>query len=316
MRICLERSTRRRGGAAAVGAAMAVAAMALSALIAIGASPARAENAEAGCGGPDAPCRIGDRAYFVAAPADLDGPAPLLVHLHGAGSSGRAVIRAQGFVQAFTDRGFVVLAPSGTVRTHGAREFSNWSVKDGRNDPETDSFDGDYAFLQAARAAVAARYEIDPARTLLAGFSRGGSYVWDVACADPNAYAAYAPIAGGFWTPLPADCAGPVKLLHTHGWRDMTVPLEGRLLRGGALRQGDIFAGLEVWRAENGCDNLRATEFETDAALWRRRWTNCDAGTALELALHPGGHGRPPGWPELAIAWFDAVTGGDPQASR
>ena len=40
--------------------------------------------------------------------------------------------------------------------------------------------------------------------------------------------AAYAPVAGSFWRPHPdmEACAGPVDLLHTHGWRDKTVPLD------------------------------------------------------------------------------------------
>ena len=37
-----------------------------------------------------------------------------------------------------------------------------------------------------------------------------------VACHDPDSYAAYGPIAGGFWRNKPTGCAGPVKLLLTH----------------------------------------------------------------------------------------------------
>ena len=87
------------------------------------------------------------------------------------------------------------------------------------------------------------RFNIDRDRVLMTGYSIGGSNVSYLACREPEIAAAFAPVAGGFWRPHPEDCAGPVKLLHTHGWRDQTVPLEGRPLGetpNGRVEQGDI----------------------------------------------------------------------------
>ena len=97
-----------------------------------------------------------------------------------------------------------------------------------------------------------------------------------------------------------------MRLLHTHGWRDQTVPLEGRPLQPG-LEQGDIFAGLEIWRRENGCTGLQADGFATDAGCWRRGWDRCAPTPALELALHPGGHEVPGEWADMALDWFEQV---------
>ena len=118
---------------------------------------------------------------------------------------------------------------------------------------------------------------------------------------------AYAPVAGAFWRPHPevGGCAGPVRLLHTHGWRDETVPLEGRPLRSADILQGDVFHGLLILRDANGCTGLRADEYDTDGAFWQRWWTRCSEGSALELALHTGGHVVPEGWAELALDWYD-----------
>ena len=86
------------------------------------------------------------------------------------------------------------------------------------------------------------------------------------------------------------------------------MPLEGRPLGGGRVYQGDIFEGLQQWRLENGCTRLRADEFDTDGRYWRRSWTSCEPGTALELALWPGGHVRPDGeWAEMAADWVETV---------
>ena len=153
----------------------------------------------------------------------------------------------------------------------------------------------------------AARFAIDRDHILLAGFSIGGSMTSYIACEDPGAFAAYAPVAGSFWRPHPAACAGPVRLLHTHGWRDATVPLEGRSFNSGAFAQGDVFQAMEIWRAANRCGKAMPQDFDAIGIYWLRRWTGCAEGAALEFALHEGAHGIPKGWATLALDWFEGL---------
>ena len=88
---------------------------------------------------------------------------------------------------------------------------------------------------------------------VLGGFSIGGSMTSYLACAAPEAFDAYLPVSGGFWRPHPTECVGPVRLLHTHGWTDTTVPLEGCVVRVEDINdpngfvQGDIFYTLGMW---------------------------------------------------------------------
>lgn len=103
-----------------------------------------------------------------------------------------------------------------------------------------------------------------------------------------------------------------VRLLHTHGWTDTTVPLEGRVVRGEdindpeAFVQGDIFYTLGMWREMNECVQIRADKFVTNGPFMRRSWERCGEDTALEFALFPGGHTVPDGWADLAIDWMQA----------
>ena len=259
----------------------------------------------ADCGGADDPCLIEGGSYHIAMPEGVDGPVPAFIYFHGAGGSGRNIAN-MAFAKALNARGYAVVAPNGLVRPN-TRFGPGWSFR-----PEIPAVRDELAFTRALIADAAANHNVDAERIVLTGFSIGGSLVWYLACRDAGLAAAYTPYAGGFWRPHPADCDGPVKLLHTHGWRDQTVPLEGRPLRSGQLYQGDIFEGLALWRQMNDCPLLRADAFATEGRFWRRQWTSCAPGTALELALWPGGHvPQDAEWAEMAADWVEgaALTG-------
>lgn len=269
-----------------------------AAALALAALPAHA------CGDAQTPCAIDGGTYHAEAPPG-DGPHPAIVFLHGWGGRGAGVVRNRGLVEALKDRGYAILAPQGMPRRPGDTGGS-WNT---RQNPRGRD---DIAFLAAVAEDAATRFDLDPARIVLAGFSAGGMMTWRVACSAPATFAAYAPIAGVPWRPLPVRCAGPVKLHHTYGWSDPVVPLEGRIV-GGGLAQGDVFAGLTILRAAAGCGTDAPDGFARSGVYQLRRWTTCGEGASLEMALHPGGHTIPPGWSALALDWFERVV---PQAAE
>jgi polyhydroxybutyrate depolymerase len=253
-----------------------------------------AGTAQAGCGADPAPCAIADGTYQVVLPAG-PGPHPAVVFIHGFGASGEATMTNTGMVDALIARGHAVIAPDGQMRANG--QGRSWDFRMDR--PATRD---EVAFLEAVADDAAARFGLMRDRMLLAGFSVGGSMVTYAACAAPGAFRAYAPVAGSFWRPHPQTCVGPADLLHLHGWTDGTVPLEGRALRNGAV-QGDVFAALEIWRQVNGCASL-PSGFAVRGDMQVRSWTGCTSGARIDFALHPGGHGIPPAWADLALDWF------------
>jgi len=256
------------------------------------------------CGGADDACETALGSYHIVRPAE-DGPAPAFLYFHGYGATGATVL-SRAFADALVAKGYAVIAPNALRRSPDGPTV--WGFRPERPGPRDE-----YAFTREVLAAAAAQHGIDASRVVLSGYSIGGSLVWYLACRDPSLASAYAPYAGGFWRPHPVECAGPVKLLHTHGWRDQTVPLEGRPLRGGAIVQGDIFEGLQVWRAANGCTRLRPDAFATEGRYWRRAWTTCDDRTALELALWPGGHSPPDEeWSKMAVDWLAGLPQDEP----
>jgi len=255
------------------------------------------------CGGDDNLCKTELGEYALQLPQSASkNPIPALLYFHGAGGSGPRSMKNKKMIEAFTSRGYAVIAPSGLKRPN-TRFGPGWSFLPFRTQQRDEM-----AFAKQILDDAAKRHNIDRNAILVSGFSIGGSLTWYLACQDPNLAKAYAPVAGAFWRPHPTadDCNGPVKMLHTHGWRDGTVPLEGRPLGGGRIYQGDVFVGLQIMRELNGCDQLRADKFKTDGPFWRREWTKCAPNTKLEFALHTGGHSVPQAWSKMAIDWFES----------
>ncbi|MEL6197954.1 MAG: PHB depolymerase family esterase, partial [Pseudomonadota bacterium] len=158
----MRRTTRRMGAAAALFCAV---------LTAGSARPAGA------CSGPEAPCETGLGRYVLVLPpqAAPEAPVPALVYLHGWGASPSGVLNGRaGMAEALSKRGYALILPEGVPRA--GRTQRDWSVADGGRHPRQD-----IAFLDEIIADAAGR-GVDTDRLMLAGFSRGGSMVWDVAC--------------------------------------------------------------------------------------------------------------------------------------
>ena len=256
-------------------------------------SPATAAD----CGTRESPCEVDSGKYFVALPEDAEIKGSV-IWLHGAAGSG-AKAASGGFAKRFTGRGYALIAPQGDI---SMLSHSDWSVNDGVAWPRDD-----VAYLNAVRADAVRRFGLDPDRVLLAGFSRGGSMVWDVACRDPEFARGFAAVAGSFWEPMVEICPAPIHLRHTHGFGDRLVPFEGRKgeYQGYNFEQGDLMKGINVWRRVNGCMGSAENDAK-DETLWQKRWAECDAGS-ITLTLTAKGHGIPKGWTDRVLDWFEAL---------
>ncbi len=251
------------------------------------------------CGSETEPCKIASGEYHIAVPAGWQG-GPAVMYLHGYGSTGSKIIRNKRFVGRFTERGYAVIAP--TALPWHQNKPTDWAVRDGWNTYPR----ADVRFFRDVMADAAVHAQVDPERVLLSGFSRGGSMVWEVACLAPDFAHAYAPVSGGFWLPATEDCIGPVHMLHTHGFADKLVPLEGRTWHNDefdvTVSQADIWEGLKLWRRENECPN-NAVKHDVKDGNWRKRWS-CGQGS-LELVLHKRGHTLPKNWTSIVLDWFE-----------
>jgi polyhydroxybutyrate depolymerase len=276
-----------RGGRSRLGAAVATLGCCFAALLT---APASA------CPGLD-PCRVEGGDYLALPPPGWDGasPLPATIFFHGYGSSAAVVASDPFFTAAFAREGVLLISPNGL----GGSWAHTGSPSRARDE---------LAFMDAVRRDLLARFPVDPDLLLVTGFSQGGSMVWELACHRGSTFApAYAPVAGAFWEPLPTTCpGGPIDLRHVHGTSDGTVPLAGRVIRG-QFRQGDVFRGMAVLRATNGCAASipgRAVVEEAADGLRCEVWDGCAvSGRELRLCLHEGGHILPESWVTAIHAW-------------
>lgn len=131
---------------------------------------------------------------------------PLLLFLHGAGERGEDLerVKAHGppkIVQTRPDFPFIVVSPQ---------------VPDGRV--------WDSGALLALLDRLTAELRVDPDRVYVTGLSMGGFGTWNLAVADPERFAAIAPICGGGdW--LRACRLKNLPVWAFHGARDDVVPL-------------------------------------------------------------------------------------------
>jgi polyhydroxybutyrate depolymerase len=254
--------------------------------------------ASADCGAEVGACQLPGGTYHIALPVGVEGPIPATLLLHGHGGEGRDMIRDR-VVSEITGLGYAVVAPDGQPRVNGGGR--TWDFH-----PDRPATRDETAFLIAVAENATARFGLRRDRMLLAGFSIGGSMTSYLACAHPRSFAAYAPIAGSFWRPHPDHCAGPVRLFHTHGKADRTVPLEGREIRPG-FAQGNVFNAMGIWRAANGCPSDKPNTTRGLGIFTIEDWTRCTPGASLSFALHDGGHGIPENWAPMAIDWFESL---------
>ena len=241
--------------------------------------------------GPDSPCRVDGGDYMIRLPAHAGPPEKVgaIVYFHGYRDSAAGVMRNKALADVAAGLDVALLAPDGAGGT--------WSFPGAPR-----RLRDEFAFVDRVMADALARFPIDPARVMAAGFSMGGSMVWNLACRMPDRFAGFVPVAGAFWEPLPDGCANAGQdrlpdLFHVHGRADAVVPMAGRPI-GDVARQGDVYASFQALMAGLSSPPAPTTFREDDFDC--RGWRDGGAGD-VELCLHDGGHSIRAEW--IARGW-------------
>ena len=147
-----------------------------------------------------------EAALFVP-PSATGGPLPLVVLLHGATSRPERVLPV---LRDDAERnGFLLLAPK-------SRDYS-WDIIGG-------GFGPDIATLDRLLVEVFDRFEVDPARIALAGFSDGASYALSVGLINGELFSRILAFSPGFL--VPGRRSGKPAVFISHGDADTVLPIQ------------------------------------------------------------------------------------------
>jgi polyhydroxybutyrate depolymerase len=243
----------------------------------------------AGCGGDDEQraarefsVRIarpeGERTALVHVPARAAGRrAPLVVALHGGGSTGRSMKGYSGLGRESDRAGFIAVFPSAT----GANRFWNLNAGAGPDD---------VGFVEALIEQVATVTCVDQARVFAVGVSNGGGLAARVGCELSERVAGIVVVAGGFGRLPECHPTRPVSVLEIHGSNDPSVPYGGDPEDG---RAGDVRHWLAGWASRDGCASAGPRHRVAPRSV-RIDWRGCAARSALShIQVLGGGHQWP-----------------------
>jgi predicted esterase len=170
--------------------------------------------------------------YLVALPDGYDAeagkPWPLILFLHGSGERGDSLadVNANGLPKLIAQgRKFpaIVVSPQ-------CPDNNWWQTPD----------------LSQLLDDVCAKYRVDPDRIYVTGLSMGGFGAWALALAEPDRFAAIAPICGG-GDPLDAARLKNLPIWAFHGGKDDTVPNQLSIAMVKAVRAAGGHAHLTIF---------------------------------------------------------------------
>lgn len=244
----------------------------------------------------------------------IDEPMPLVVLLHGYGSSGERQNAYMKFGELVDSHGFLLVYPDGSREdSEDRRRFWNGSRACCNF---TGSTIDDSGYVRAIIDEMSSLFNVDPARIYLIGHSNGGFMSFRAAHEHAETIAAIASLAGAAATVDRGPLSSPVHVLQIHGTADETILYDGGEI--GRSTYPSAVESVERWAAYNGCAATGVvaperidlvTEVDGDDTVITRYENGCQAGGSAELWTIEGGSHSPPFSDHFArhvVEWFMA----------
>lgn len=244
--------------------------------------------------------------------AATTGLFPLVMVLHGGGSSNRKLLRLtkRRWNRLADQHGFYVVYPNALnkVWDFGADETSN-DLKVRLDD---------LAYFRQVIDRVSAQHPIDQGRVFATGISRGGQASYFLACNFPARIKAIAPIAMSLPAFMEDDCkqGPPVAVAIFNGTHDPIVPYHGGQIKLFKRKRGLVLStqkSIALWRERNGCkqrpDHMQKIDKPKDkTSVTRTDWTSCTGAPVTLYRIQNGGHTWPSGKQYLPIRLVGHVS--------
>src|SRR6478609_11440096 len=234
------------------------------------------------------------RSFVLHVPKAADGskPVPLIVDLHGLGSSGLNELQNSPYPAVTDAEGVVIAFPEGLKGPLGTA----WNLG-----PCCVADVDDVGFVRALVAQVQNAACIDARRVYAVGVLTGGGMVYDLACQTADLFAAVAPAAFDLLQENVDDCvpSRPITEISFRGTADPRVPYAGgpsSLVPGMPITFLGAQATFQRWAAINHCTGSASAEDSNGCSSY----SSCDAGVEVTLCTKQGGRDEPG---NANIAW-------------
>ena len=167
----------------------------------------------------------GDRPVTVNLPENLASPAPLLILLHSASTSGAHQESYMHLAPIAKKSGLIYIAPDGTTNIEGKRFWNASKSCCNKYGQEVD----DVAYIDSLINEIDKKTPVDRKRIYLMGHSNGAFMSFTYACKS-NQVAAIVAIAGAMDSNPECIPTTPVSLLNIHGSADKTIKVAGGVM--------------------------------------------------------------------------------------
>jgi polyhydroxybutyrate depolymerase len=216
----------------------------------------------------------------------VQGRLPVVLDLHGSGSTAAAQQAAGGMDATARAHGFLVAYPQGSRRSGTGYA---WNVPGTALPAGPASHVDDLRYLRDVVAQLVDRYCADPDRVFATGFSGGGRMSSALACSPDTPLAAVAPV-GGLRAPQPCHPGHPVAVVAFHGVADPVNLYAGH---GPAYWTYSVPEAAQRWAGTNHCAGPAVTTHPLHGVTVTT-YTGCPTAAAVLLyALAGVGHRWP-----------------------
>lgn len=232
---------------------------------------------------------VGDqqRRYIVHVPTGYvaDKPTPVVLTLHGSGSTAAQQMALTGIADSSDKHGFVVIAPQAVA--------GQWQLPDYNG---TTAVTDEAAYLRTVMAEVDQKVCLDHSRQYASGMSLGSIMTFVLACAQEQTFAAFGGVGATFYRPVCGQ-SPPAPIIYFHGGQDTVVPIGGGNVRG--FDFSPVQQTMVDWAAHNRCSPTPAKTQIGEAT--RFLWSGCAANADVDYYRVAGaGHTWPGGPVDVA----------------
>jgi len=230
----------------------------------------------------------GDRPVTVHLPYTLTNPAPLLILLHSASTSGAHQENYMKLAPIAKKSGLIYIAPDGTTNLEGKRFWNASKSCCNRYSQEVD----DLAYLNSLIDEISAITPVDPKRIYFIGHSNGAFMSYTFACKTQRV-AAIVAIAGAMDQSPECTPATPFSLLNIHGTADKTIKVAGGVMNNNSYTSASTT--VKTVASVNKCSNSTSAKKDFEPTIKGAETTifnyACDTHTHLQFwKIKDGSH--------------------------